>query len=125
MQKSKSNGEHDVRVPNSQVVIELGVSYQTIRRREKCTRKHIEEFGHPLPGDYPQPIWDNGRKYQLRSKLDEYKRHSGPPITEFKRTPHKATAAPSSAPDAAALFNGLRLQRQHNSTAATRNTRKG
>ena len=71
----------DPRVPNSKVKLELGVSYQTIRRREARTRKHIKEFGHPLPGDYPEPTWDHGRKYQLRSALDEYKRHSGPPVT--------------------------------------------
>src|SRR5262249_54538425 len=72
--KSKSNNgsgtQPDYRVPNSQVKKELGVSYQTLRRWEARTRKHIKEFGHPLEGDYPLPIWDHGRKYQLRSLVD-------------------------------------------------------
>jgi len=83
--KSKSNNgsgvQPDYRVPNSQVKKELGVSYQTLRRWEAQTRKHIKEFGHPLEGDYPLPIWDHRRKYQLRSGLDAYKAHSGQPVT--------------------------------------------
>ena len=83
--KSKSNNGSgtlpDLRVPNSLVRKELGVSYQTLRRWEARTRKHIEKYGHPLEGDYPLPIWVNGRKYQLRSALDAYKPHSGQPIT--------------------------------------------
>jgi hypothetical protein len=81
---SKSNGsgvQPDYRVPNPQVRRELGVSYQTLRRWEAQTRKHIEQYGHPLEGDYPLPIWDHGRKYQSRSKLDTYKANSGQPVT--------------------------------------------
>jgi len=89
MQKSKSkrqqaptngSGGLDVRVPNPQVAIELGVCYQTLRRREKQTREHIEKFGRPLLGDYPLPTWDHGRKYQWRSELEAYKAHCGPPV---------------------------------------------
>lgn len=83
--KSKSNNgsgtQPDYRVPNSQVKKELGVSYQTLRRWEARTRKHIKEFGHPLEGDYPLPIWDHGRKYQLRSLVDAYKAQQGQPVT--------------------------------------------
>jgi hypothetical protein len=83
--KSKSNNgsgtQPDVRIPNSQVMKELGVCYQTIRRWEARTRKHIEQYGHPLEGDYPLPIWVNGRKYQSRLKLDMFKAHSGQPVT--------------------------------------------
>jgi len=82
--KSKSNGsgtQPDVHVPNPQVKKECGVSYQTLRRWEARTRNHIEQYGHPLEGDYPPPIWKHGRKYQLRSKLDAFKAHSGQPVT--------------------------------------------
>src|SRR5262245_48385621 len=63
--KSKSNNgagaQPDVRIPNAQVKKELGVSYQTLRRWEAQTRKHVEQYGKPLEGDYPLPIWDHGR----------------------------------------------------------------
>ena len=78
---SNGSGGPDVRVPNPQVKKEQGVSYQTLRRWEARTREHIAEFGHPLEGDYPLPIWVNGRKYQSRLALDAYKGHSGQPVT--------------------------------------------
>jgi hypothetical protein len=77
---SNGSGGPDVRVPNPQVQKEQGVSYQTLRRWEARTRKHIEQYGHALEGDYPLPDWVNGRKYQWRSKLDVFNAYSGSPV---------------------------------------------